>query len=296
MNERAQEAWSSAKNYLRILLVVQVFALGIALWAAWTRPEHGPMVALPILFGVLFPMLSYELRSRVGDAYRKAEMWRRDSFLENAFGDASDRQSVAHMLLEGGERGRNFERKPLGSYYASTKEHGHERLLDNLAESAFYTARIAGSAARFYRFVVALVIFLLLAVMMGLLLAPAIDDTTEHWLVSAAPRFANAASIVLATLASGQAVTLASSYAKLAEDSRAVLAGALAARKAPSTLANVMSLLGSYDCSLAAAGVPLPELAARRHAVELNTNWLEVMAKDARSVAVSGKSSEEDRL
>lgn len=285
MLERAQKAWTASKLTWLAVVLFQFGSAGFAAWVAWARPEHGVVaIALPVA-GLLLPLLTYFLRSHAGDAYARGEAWRRVFLLNDSLGYEPGPGEYVALLLDAGEGGLNLQRKPTGKYYASELDPGYPRLLENLAESAFYTTHLAKVMAGICYAAVVLAIFAFVVVVLGVLASPDVTPEPGTWLGEAGPRLAAVGSTVLAFFATGQLAELAGAYAKLAIASRAVLDRAIDPRNSDLSEGAVLSLLGSYESALAAAALPIPDLLARMRSKKLNDEWSAVRERRKKGIA-----------
>jgi hypothetical protein len=288
MLERAQKAWTASKLNWLAIVVVQFTSAGFAAWVAWARPEHGVVaIALPIA-GLLLPVLTYVLRSRAGHAYARGEAWRRVFLLNDSLGYEPSPGEYVALLLDADEGGLNLQRKPVGKYYASELEPGYPRLLENLAESAFYTTHLAKVMAGICSAAVFFAIFAFMVVMLGVLASPDVSPERGTWLGEAGPRVAAVSSALVAFFAAGQLMELAGAYAKLTRASRAVLDRAIDPRNSDLSQGAVLSLLGSYESTLAAAALPIPDLLTRMRSKKLNEDWRAVREHRKRAIAAQG--------
>jgi hypothetical protein len=279
MLERAQKAWTKSKLWWLAIVLVQLASAAFATWCAWSRPEHGlPALALPVL-GLLIPCATLFARAQANAAYASGEIWRRAFLLSDSLAHEPTAAEFAALLLDADTGGPNLQRAPIGNYYGSTLPPGPARLLQNLAESAFYTARLARIMAGVCTLVVIGACVLLALAVVAALGSPAIgaDVTATAWLVDVGPRLASVVSVVLTFLAAGQLVEVRFAYAGLASTSSMVMSRALA--KQVVTEGGVLSLLGSYEAGLASAGLPIPDLLVRMHSGSLNADWAAIAAR-----------------
>lgn len=285
MLERAQEAWTASKLAWLAVVLCQIGSTGFAAWIAWARPEHGVVViALPVA-GLLLPLLTYFLRSRASDAYARGEAWRRVLLLNDSLGHEPGPGEYVALLLDADGGGLNLQRKPAGNYYASELDPGYPRLLENLAESAFYTTHLAKVMAGVCYATVVLAVLALVLVALGVLASPEVTPEPGLWLGEAGPRVAAVASVLLAFFATGQLAELAGAYTKLTTASRAVLDRAIDPRNRHLSEGAVLSLLGSYEGALAAAGLPIPDILVRMRSKKLNGEWSAVRERRKRAIA-----------
>lgn len=288
MLERAQKAWTVSKLTWLAIVLFQFGSAGFAAWVAWARPEHGIVaIALPI-GGLVLPVVTYALRSRAVDAYARGEAWRRVFMLNDSLGYEPSPGEYVALLLDADEGGLNLQRKPAGKYYASGLERGHPRLLENLAESAFYTTHLAKVMAGICSAAVFSAVLAFVLVVLGVLASPDVTPEGGTWLVDAGPRVAAMMSPLLAFFAAGQLMELAGAYAKLTRASRAVLDRAIDPRNSDLSQGAVLSLLGSYESALAAAALPIPDLLARMRSKKLNEDWRAVRERRKRAIAAQG--------
>jgi hypothetical protein len=285
MLERAQKAWTASKLNWLAIVVVQFASAGFAAWVAWARPEHGVVaIALPVA-GLLLPVLTYFLRSRAGDAYARGEAWRRVFLLNDSLGYEPSAGEYVALLLDADEGGFNLQRKPAGKYYASEQEPGYPRLLENLAESAFYTTHLATVMAGICSAAVVSAALAFALVVLGVLASPDVSPEGGTWLGEMGPRVAAMTSPLLAFFAAGQLMELAGAYSKLTRASRAVLDRAIDPRNSDLSQGAVLSLLGSYESALAAAALPIPDLLTRMRSKKLNEDWRAVRERRKRAIA-----------
>lgn len=284
MLERAQKAWTKSKLWWIGIVVIQVAAAAFASWCAWARPEHGLVaVALPIL-GALLPAVTFVARAQATAAYARGEAWRRVFLLSDSLDYEPDASEYAALLIDADASGPNFQRQPQGDYYASKLPPGYPRLQENLAESTFYTTRLARVMARACTAIMIVALALLACAVIGVLAAPLAavarpDTAAAPWLAQVGPRIASVVSVALTFFVAGQLVELASAYSTLATSTRRVMDRALDARVA--SPGAVLSLLGGYEGALAAAALPIPDLLARMQSNALNAEWAAIRARMA---------------
>jgi hypothetical protein len=238
-------------------------------------------VALPVVT-LAVGVATYFVRSWARDAYARGELWRRMFFLSDSLGYEPSASELGTLLLEQDASGRNRERKPAGPYYASSREKSNERLLENLAESAYLTTDLAKTMASVCTAAIFVALAFFAVVTVGLLASPSLTVADDSWLSSLGPRVASASSALLAFFAFGVLAELRSDYSSLARTSHHVFSRALELVSAEPSPAAVMSLLGSYDTALASVGAPVPTWLADHRMRELNARWTRIMEQHAR--------------
>lgn len=281
MLDRAQKAWTQSKLWWTAIVLIQLTSGSIAAWFAWTRPEHGvAAVTLPIL-GVLIPGITLFARAQAGSAYASGEAWRRAFLLKDSLHYEPDAGEYATLLLDADATGPNLQRAPTGGYYASTLPPGYPRLLENIAESAYYTTNLASVMARFCMVIVVLAVGVLCLVVVMALNSPLIDPTpapdAASWVARYGPQLGSLASVVLAFFATGQIVEIGLVYSSLASTSRSVMQRAL--QGGVMSPGAVLSVLGLHEAALAGAGLPVPDILARVQSEALNQGWADIRSR-----------------
>jgi hypothetical protein len=256
-----KDEFSVSKLSWAAVLVLQVAAIVVAIVAI-----REPAWALPALTsGALVPIACAALKRRGGISYDRGEKLRRLIVRSEGLGEAPSPVELAVAAAEMPGLA-SLDPEPLGSYYASAKAPGPQRLAHIVAESAMFTARLARTSQA----------ICLLAVGVGLLVG-----VIRLFIFVAAPsgapidaeRTAQAASMVLAFGFTTEFAGLMFGYSDLADGARRALdsCGRLA-EKVDVRLDEVVAAVTDYDLALA-KGPPLSGIVYRLQRRFLDRAW-----------------------
>jgi hypothetical protein len=259
----ARRAFDDAKRWWRYVLVSDFGLLAVGIASALAAEGARNVLAFASL--VLFA-LSWGIKQVAGARYARGEAIRRLLFV----GDSLNRKPTAQ---EGLDLSLTMEVNPAESpYYASVSPPGLKRLSENLAESSFFTRRLAAHSMNFMLGIFAVfAVFAILALWISL---SALSTTG-----GSSPAFANLMARifppVVSAVATGHMLNDGLALRQLATTAKTVGDRALeqASPSSSTTEADAILLLGMYEWSLARC-VPIPEIVHRLFAQRVHEEWI----------------------
>jgi len=204
------------------------------------------------------------LKHRTHRRYASAESIRRIAVLKDGLGiEPSERTKAEIAFRVGG--GQAPKRIFLGNYFASERPPGVPRFVDDLAESAFWTHRLARSTA--FALLVLVLAGIGASVFSLLALLNAFSSTANL------KAGAEAVVVTLGFVVSGELATLLVEYYELSERAERTVADALAQLDSSRPDRDAaLHLFGEYNCALAASA-PLPTFLYAFLQNKLNAAW-----------------------
>lgn len=243
------------------VLVLQVAAIVVAILAV----TKAGLTLWALISGALVPIFCAVLKRRGGASYDRGEKLRRLIVRSEGLGVAPSPVELTAAAADVPGFG-SLDPEPLGSYYASTRPPGPQRLAHIVAESAMFTSRLATTSERlcFLAVGIGLVVGVIrLFMFVGNAAATPID----------AERAAQAASMVLAFGFTTEFAGLMFGYSDLAAGARKTLdACGRLAEESDVQLDVVMAAVADYDIALAKAA-PLSGIVYRIQRRFLDRTW-----------------------
>ena len=256
-----KDEFSVSKLCWAAVLVLQAGAIAVAILAI----SKAALTLPALISGALVPIVCTALKRRGGASYDRGEKLRRLIVRSEGLGQAPSPVELAAAAADAPGFG-SLDPEPLGSYYASTKPPGPQRLAHIVAESAMFTSRLARTSERLCFLAVGLGLTVGLLRLFMFVAHPAGTPID-------AERAAQAASMVLAFGFTTEFAGLMLGYTDLAEGARGTLdACGRLAEAADVQLDVVMAAVADYDLALA-KGPPLSGIVYRFQRDFLDRAW-----------------------
>lgn len=185
------------------------------------------------------------------------DQFRRLTITHNSLGISPSAATIATLGEKVGKLDDISQKYPDG-YYSSTAPEGPRRLIENVAESAFFTGSLAKKVAGFYFFLSAIGLFTAVAVLIVVSLFS-----------GPAPTTAKIAMVMLMAFSGESFLRNALSYSALARSAGEIVSQCEMSRDEP---AAAFQLYTEYNCAL--GGVPpIPTRLYDKHKDSLNELW-----------------------
>ena len=240
--------WFSAASALSIVLsVIPMFLPDV-----WCRPF--PALAL------VLAVATVALRWRADMQYQQAEALRRLQLFIDALGEAPDQTDLAVTLSNAGNTACD-EPASIGPYYGSKEKQRWRRLVDNVRESAFYTA---ANSRTFFNYLCAGIIAFLVIMFVALYVSTVLVEPT----LLASGVLAGVTAVIGTSIAD-----VARSYFNLSNAAAAVrdtCRDLLRARSVP--MREALQVVSRYDVALAGSP-PIPGFVYKQSQARLDASW-----------------------
>jgi hypothetical protein len=240
-----RKEFAAAKVCWAGVLLLQVAALVVAVIAATMNNRLALVIAGS---GLFLPMLTTVARSRASAYQERGEQIRKAFLLADGWGRKVDLGLVLVRFAHATSL-PSWDTPPIGAYFNSKKPPGPQRVIHILQQSAFFTARHAGTA-----FWLATLAALATGTVGGGLIWVAAQGVTP---------FAHATDVgaaLLAFAAGGEFLSIGLAYHRLSTVAGCTVSSceALARNESPEP-ADLALALSAYDCAVAQAP-PIPSL------------------------------------
>lgn len=260
LTDAMRRQYSASKAHWRVHFSIEVTRLLAAAYLVL----GGQRVLTVSALAIVAPIASYFVRRTADVAYGHAERMRRLLYLQDGLGREPTRADLLELRADATWL-PDLEPLPVGSYYSSALPRGPRRLAHICEEAAFHTRGYACAAATAF-FVIAAV---------GVLFAAMLLWYAIHGAIGAgqATLLARFASSLLTFFAAGSFVSMALAFQALRNAAQRAFErlDRLASSNA-ATAADVLLVIGAYDCALAKAPA-IPTLTYRALRSRLNEAW-----------------------
>ncbi|MBI3271439.1 MAG: hypothetical protein HYZ53_20785 [Planctomycetes bacterium] len=265
------EAMRTESSRCKRLLYGWAIPLGMSLFAAALAgcfPDTPEWLTRTLAVYVLVAQIAlFGLRMVASVHQEQAEDVRRMAMLQDGLGNQPSSITLAR-LQESIGKFEHLEPSYLGPYYSSQKPQGPRRMLEIMAECAFFTG---GIARRVVQVALASSVVGLVAVLLALVIIVLFGAASAWTQV-----LAKVVILTVSFLAVGDFAASALAFKSLARSADAVLQGCdQALGDLPNTEASslpILALFSAYTCAVGKAP-PLPAFAYRRYQERLNDAW-----------------------
>jgi hypothetical protein len=254
--------FSASKIAWAVIVAMQVGALAVAGGSFFYERRWS---AVALFVGAAVPIAAAVLKQYAGVRYDLGERLRR--LLVRAEGLGTPVSSTEHLLATLGKTSLpSWDPDPIGSYYSSPKPVGPARLAHIVAQSAFFTAKLTGTAT------ILCWLPVLVGVLCGVVLLLAVV-MLESASAGLGTKVAQAASCLIAFGFASEFYQLKTGYAELGAAARRTLEDCCALAKEDQPRADSVWLaVGCYDQALAKAP-PIPGIVYRLQRGDLDKEW-----------------------
>jgi hypothetical protein len=240
----------------------------IALFGVWF--DQTAILTIAGSAALIAPVLITWLREEANASFLRADRCRRMLL----YADGMGRMPAEHDLAEvrSWTIGRHLAKASfLAPYYSSTKSPGTNRLVEHVAESAFFTHQLSERMGKFVSriFVVSLLILAATLWMSGIFLPT--EKVSDHGF----QRFAKSAALMIAFLISGDLLLLWKKYRDLADQTLQIFRQGGSLRTLGDLREHqIMPIIEDYDIALN-QGPPIPQRLYKKYVDELNRIYRE---------------------
>ena len=264
--QRMRDEFGAAKRAWLLVVALQGLWLLAVVVSEFVTPPASPFVLL--LTAAALPVALSFFRQRADGHYRVAERRRRALRLNKGLGVVPSASQRAELAAASTAK-RGDEPVPLGDYYSSERDLGPDRLAHLVQEETFYTRDLALRASALALAGVVVVMGAAILTMYGALHLVASDYVQGE----ASGRLANACLAIVGLGVSGTLLDLRRSYAELADAASSAYEHVkVLADRGNCSLVELLPVLSSYDCALAASA-PIPTIVYRINRARLDAAW-----------------------
>lgn len=260
LGQLRETLFERSKRWWRYYFCAQAIVVLVSGMAVFLTKGYSSIILGVASVGL--PFVTFWLRGAAQSHYRMAERIRRMEVVWDGLGREPSDLEVS-MVANAADV--QLERGLLGpSPFASRQPAGAARLAENLQESAFFTADLAG------RVVGRCVLVVSGALGVSLILLYVVARRPEL----GSEELARLVSIAVVFFSAGEFASLGRSFSTLAKTAGAVTSECSRLRERRRLITDVDALLvmDEYDCALANTA-PLPSKLHRRHKERLSKNW-----------------------